>query len=316
MRIFFFCSCFLVWVFQGNAQTLGYHFSVKQGTYVELQGDTAIFKNKLWFNITQKVPIGFGFSFFSKAFHEVTAWNEALYFDYENEDYAFAPYEAYLCDRGIPSPGSTPLSPISYRTEGQTGKRIFKFQVKNAGFYNGQPEDFTNFQIWLAEEDQSIEIHFGPRSIGPGAWQEGTSGPGIGLFLTSANFFQAVEGSEAAPVILDFQLDDTTLVYNGIQGAPEDGRIYRFTPLTTLVNTLKEDAPFIELYPNPCEDFIRWKGLEPIGRACRILYSNGQTARVLNTSTQEADLSQLSSGVYWFQYEVNGTNRLRAFVKR
>jgi hypothetical protein len=83
-------------------------------------------------------------------------------------DYAILPFEADLIDRGELTGISQ--SPISYKMEGNAGSRILKIEWKNAGFVGeigelGTLNDYVNFQVWLFEGSNDVEMHYGPNMV-------------------------------------------------------------------------------------------------------------------------------------------------------
>lgn len=115
--------------------------------------------------------------------------NHAGIINFSSLDLLIHPYVGLLADRGLAnSENDEQLSEISTKiVEGENG-RILKVQYKNWGFYNDIMEDFisedyVNFQVWLYEEDNMIEIHYGSSNItqpeldfGNGQWNwQGTS---------------------------------------------------------------------------------------------------------------------------------------------
>ncbi|MDO5655921.1 MAG: hypothetical protein Q4G27_07255 [Flavobacteriaceae bacterium] len=79
------------------------------------------------------------------------------------------------------------LSPISYVLEGEIGTRIFKMQYSNIGFRedieaNNISTDFANFQLWLYESTNIIEVHFGESLITDNSLDfQGNPGPFVAL---------------------------------------------------------------------------------------------------------------------------------------
>lgn len=59
---------------------------------------------------------------------------------------------------------------VSYKVEGASPQKVAKFEWKNAGFYgeygaSGTLNDSVNFQVWLYEGTNDVEVHFGNSSI-------------------------------------------------------------------------------------------------------------------------------------------------------
>lgn len=253
LSIFLFCC-----IFKLSAQA-SYKLTVGEQPYQEQMNDTLVFENP-WFNSTKKVPLGFEFEYFGKSFDSVTVWNDALYFDYESatEDSAFyfmLPFEAFLSDRSIPGPWTTPQSPITYKTEGIPGDRIFKFQVKNAGFSEGTADDYANFQVWLYEKDQSFEFRYGDIFAPSNAWVDGFNGPVISIVESFAGEVLVLEGEEDTPVLSVLDLSDPTLEANVLEMHPINGRMYRFT-LSSSSTSNPQHQQLVKVFPNPFREVV------------------------------------------------------------
>jgi hypothetical protein len=232
-----------------------YKLDVLNQTYTEIEQDTLVF-TEMWFNEIKEIPIGFDFNFYGQTFNKVTAWNESLFFDYDNESHFIYPFESFLCDRGIPSPGSIALSPITYVTEGGGGNQIFKFQVKNAGFTQGIADDFTNFQVWLYETSNIIELRYGETNIvSASPWQDDHTGPIVVLVESLDSELIILEGNPSAPNLTYLNPIDSTSELLGLTSATFNGLVYRFTPTLT---SIKEDLNIFEvnIWPNPTSGLL------------------------------------------------------------
>lgn len=138
--------------------------------------------------------------------------------------------------------GSGSRSPIAYAVSGTSPNRIFKLEWKNAGFYNamdnGEFSDSINFQLWLYEGSNVIEIHVGNgQYVSPNVdLYDGGPGPWIGLFDSvdnnldgKLNYF--LSGTVSAPVLDSFSQLTFFPGVPGMSGNPMAGSVYRFTPV-------------------------------------------------------------------------------------
>lgn len=301
LTIFLFCC-----IFKLSAQA-SYKLTVGEQPYQELTNDTLVFENP-WFNSTKKVPLGFEFEYFGKSFDSVTVWNDALYFDYESatEDSAFyfmLPFEAFLSDRSIPGPWTTPQSPITYKTEGVPGDRIFKFQVKNAGFSEGTADDYANFQVWIYEKDQSFEFRYGDIFAPSNAWVDGFNGPVVSIVESFAGEVLFVEGEEAVPVLNLLDLSDPTSQGGALETHPINGRMYRFSlNSSSTANSLQQQL--VKVFPNPFRDVVTLSVPEIylgmpfyVSNATGVKMTNGtMSTNTLNTSGWPAGYYTLNIG--------------------
>lgn len=144
-----------------------------------------------------------------------------------------------LQDRDTTLSGSK--SPIAYALSGTSPNRIFKLEWKNAGFYNaidnGAFSDSVNFQLWLYEGSDVIEIHFGNGNyVSPNSdLYDGGPGPWVGLFDSVDNNLDGrlnyyLKGSAAAPSLDSFSQSTFFPGVPGMTGNPTPGSVYRFTP--------------------------------------------------------------------------------------
>jgi hypothetical protein len=288
--------CWLLSAFTATAQQATYIMEVDEQPYVEITEDTLVFDTP-WFNVIKKVPLGFEFNYFGRPFDSVTVWNDGLYFDYESgsEDstsYFMLAFEAFLSDRSIPGPWQSPQSPITYKTEGQPGSRIFKFQVKNAGFSEGGAEDYTNFQTWLYEEDQSFENRYGETYAPSNAWQDALDGPLVAMVQSFSDEVLVVEGDESVPDLVSIDLTDPNAAIVGLAAAPIEGRIYRFKLANVPIISVPEHEP-IAAFPNPVSEVVTLSVPDTyLGLPYRIVSIDGRemtsgqlTSKTLNTTS-------------------------------
>lgn len=73
-----------------------------------------------------------------------------------------------LIDKGLPMGFSE--SPIRTQITGTAPNRIYKLEIRNAGFYDeydasGSFTDSTSFQYWLYEGSNVLEMRYGPSSV-------------------------------------------------------------------------------------------------------------------------------------------------------
>ena len=73
-----------------------------------------------------------------------------------------------FCDRGIGT--NAGKSPIKWKVTGRKGKRILKVEWQNVGFfeewsYEGECCHFLNFQVWVHEKGQRMELRLGKLNL-------------------------------------------------------------------------------------------------------------------------------------------------------
>lgn len=178
-------------------------------------------------------PIGFNFTFMGNTYDsvKVEATGRIIF---DNSHYHFFDgFAVYgLRDKGT----SSSQSPITAHLTGAPGNQILKIQFKNAT-YTGDQTATVNFQLWLHEADNALELHMGPTTINNMAGAIG-SGAGSGVFNVTSytpltyGYGLVAYGSPTA-------LNDSTISGTGISTsalsvypAPSNGDKYRYA-LTT-----------------------------------------------------------------------------------
>jgi hypothetical protein len=120
-------------------------------------------------------------------------------------------------------------STMSVQLIGTTpGNRTMKFQWKNMAPADNDEGDFVNFQLWLFEADNSMEVHVGPRHLTSFAsWND--SGPPVGMFLSTYSlgtfYHQIYLTGDASHPVGSLEYDD---VLRHLDNMPAEGTVYRF----------------------------------------------------------------------------------------
>lgn len=247
-----------------SAQTFNYEFSAFTSDYEDLT-DATLAIDYSWDDPNIPIPIGFSFSFEGLV-------NDTIYIsDYsvggmlvldplaDPIDFLIA-YSSDLTDAGY-NEGEY-LSPISYKTEGEPGYRICKIEWKEAAFYNevsgGQtPANLVSFQLWLYENTNDFEIHFGPHTIKDfelvhdDGWLTTGIIQDIGLFEGNITMGHVTTGDPSNPTITS-SAEEIILVTSGLYNNPSNGTVYRYGS-----NFVGVDEPETELgwsaFPNPTD---------------------------------------------------------------
>lgn len=214
-----------------------YSFSASQGTYTDLVNPTSINNNQFWNSDNfDLVALPFSFSVFNNTFSYFTFSNNNFFLTttnlFEDEDensYSLLiPIQAFIQDRDITENGS--LSPISYKTEGTAGSRIFKMEIKNAGLEEEIWEEqvstsFLNYQIWLYEGTGKIEYHFGPSSVSNLPYLNGDENIYSFFETETRTFIKAAFLSGLSTNPTYSEISDPNLVPSGLSAIPANGQI-------------------------------------------------------------------------------------------
>lgn len=287
-----------------------YSFSHSTGTYTDLTGAIQISNNELWDDPKYVVPIGFNFNLFDVSTDQVyfgigTGGLVSTEIINEAADYLIIPFEADLVDRGAIAGASQ--SPISYKTEGATGNRIFKLEWKNAGFYNEWDyfetlNDYVNFQLWLYEATGDVEVHYGSTMITNAFINYGSeTGALIGLGDFYLNNAYLLTGPPNNP--------ELTGEFAFLNGTPSDGTIYKFSKLVTGIENMDQISYSVNLYPNPAHAEITIESESTLnGAVLTVLNSKGQQVRqIANIAGQKFNFNRddLPDGLYFVRLTEN-----------
>lgn len=305
------CACLLTLTI--NAQ---YSMNTTLTTYQDITNPISVSNGNIW-NEGSSYPIYFNFNFTISG-QTYTALNVQAGGGINfpglgtKELYIYhTPFGGYLLkDKGA----TISLSDISYEISGTIGQHILKIQWKNAGFVQWYPtsdtSDFVDFQVWLFESDNHIEIHFGSNSVDPGTYgyPDATSdtnpGPSIKFLFDTCNNMFGVSGPCNLPSYWFF--NSCTPNYTFIDGTPSIGITYNIYPSTSSLPELNSDQ--IVTFPNPASDILFFTGLndnlpiqsieiiDVLGNLC-VSSDNSSD----NETIKAISVNGLTSGIYFFK---------------
>jgi hypothetical protein len=208
-------------------------------------------------------------------------------------------------------------SPIGYQISGAPGQQILKIEWRNAGTSNGGSE-FANFQLWLYEGSNIIELHYGPSSLpASGFLYFPQMAPTVGLVLaTSTTAFTVsgifLQGDPAAATAVT--LNNTSTIPT-LSAPPANGTIYRFAPSLVTGLTEKQPENALTFYPNPATDLITVKGIQAETKGAHLSITD-LSGRTMMSETIPANgrvnIGKLAKGIYLTRITANG----RSFSKR
>jgi Secretion system C-terminal sorting domain len=246
---------------QVYGQAYTFSFSQFTATYTPIVGGTNLYGSTPWNNAPViNLPIGFNFNFQGQVQTTADMIPGIIAFPPNVDNMGVYVFGANLADTG----SVVSQSPVYYQTTGTVGNRILKVECVDAGFLNeyfitGSYSSVVNFQVWLYEVDNSIEVRMGPSVIqNPfNCYDDSTSpGPSIGpLELNAAQtvvlYSYLLAGNPAAPGNAVFNLNNPPPTLNG---TPSNGTVYRFAQVVTGINENEQVFGSVGLFPNPANE--------------------------------------------------------------
>lgn len=186
---------------------------------------------------------------------------------------------------------------VSYAEEGSAGQRILKLQWKNMGheFYS---DARYNLQVWIYEEDETIEYRFGPCQAC--SFSQVTR---LERYLYDFQNLQERFFPKGDPNNPTFHSDSM----NWLDSLPEPGTVYRFAYPGLSVQ--KVQGKELQLYPNPGNGRIKlgidkWMSIE--------VYDNCGRAMQFHLKGDELVLHNAKPGLYFIAAVDESGNTYRA----
>jgi len=305
-----------------NAQEFPYPFEVLNETYTDLVEPVSVSGNEIWDDPEYVVPIGFEFQLFDTPITEINiiAPGSQLLATLSGKttDVIFP----YLDDIMTASVDEA-VSPISYTLEGSEGSYIFKLEYKNVGFYPefeamGTFANTTNFQMWLYQGSNVIEVRFGNNTIKSGNLIHFFgNGPLVGLGQqvamdgSSWTGFWTLTGDPTNPTVVAVPSGTGFFTQEQVLNAePPSGTVYRFGTLPTSIEEEETTASTeLKVWPTIATTDIHFNATE--GEEYIIYDMVGkQVYQGKATSTIETvNVSTLAPGQYILKTE-SGQGRL------
>ena len=310
-------------------QSVGPHylFTNYSGTFTPIEEGNSLDGGQIWDDPTWTVPLGFTF---------YTA-NDTLTTLYVGElgTTVYGIQDDSLSDIFLPyfddianADNDTLVSPVSYVIEGPPGFQICKIEWLNVGFYedwaaNGTYTQTTSFQLWLYENSNIFEYHYGPSNITDPSTIHIFGAPAV-AFLENLNQntgfdwdgFYSVSGNTDAPTITTLTNAEVLAAqgipsYALLNAEPAEGTVYRFTP--NFINVEENTLATFDVFPNPTSGLLNVFNPTQESLVAQILSSEGKIIQVetLTSGRNAIQTDELSSGFYLLR--INGT--CSSFIK-
>ncbi len=313
---FTFAFLLFIGISNSNAQTYSFVFSQFSNAYTPLSSGTNVYGSTPWnSNSITNFPIGFNFNFQGVVNTSIDMLPGVIAFPPTLDSMGAYTFFASLTDTGSVSS----KSPVTYMVSGSVGNRILKIQVADAGF---DAEDslyhhfssVVNFQTWLYESDNSIEVHVGPSTIVHPltCYPDSTNpGPSIGIIELDATqtnilYSLALSGNPAAPTTTLYNLASFNPV--ALNSTPANGTVYRFAQVISGIDENEKIFSYATLFPNPAnENSTLAYNVKNSGDVSviitdaqgRIISNVDQGNQVAGNYRYDVNSSGLSNGIYF-----------------
>lgn len=281
-----------------KAQVNGnYSFSKLSGAYSDLPAGKTVMQtawSNPFNNLTISTPLDF------EAFSTPT---DATQFLVDSRGIvtcnpAFIPGTFYISALGSSLYGvaASQAAEVSYIKEGAYPNEILKVQFKGAGFVlESGHSSYINFQVWLYENGDIIEMRYGPNSI----TSTQADAEGIGIFYDDGfNTTASIElfGNSANPTTGTGSLTDGQHISN----IPANGTIYRFAP-TSLGIGKRESASKTAAFFDPGSKEVVVKNTEgnvPVNCGIYDIAGRKLYTAVLTGELNRISLAGFPAGLY------------------
>jgi hypothetical protein len=304
-----------------------YQLSYFNAEYVAFDDATSLNNGEVWDDPSYEIPIGFQFVLFEDT-------TEFLYLD-DNflggvlhggfqgpQANLIVAYGSDIIDVGYLDDVSE--STISYKTTGTSPNRITKIEWDNCGFYNevfeGASANRVDFQLWLYETSNNIEIRFGPNTIKAPQFVHDFGVPYCGL-LDSLSFnsddmagFYFPAGPPAAPWLNfadSFNQMDTAMF---LTGDPVNGQVYRFS--NEVVNVVNLPLADLKIFPTITQDVVTIQS--QLAVVYEVYSLTGDVVRQGSSTSEKTQISllDLPAGMYILKAEAGGKPHSTRLIKQ
>jgi len=296
-----------------SIQAQNYTFSNLTGTYSNLTGTTSISNGEIWDDPEYDLVLPFQFVINGVSNSNFKVYDSTIVLQTGGPIYqVIAPLGNDLIDRG--DGGTTSLSPISYKIDGAVGSRIAKIEFQNCGSFDDDTlAMFVNFQIWLYEGSNIIELRYGPSSVTDDFIFYGTDTGAI-IGFAGSDIDDNLSNTHLLTGLASNPTLSTDNSFVNVTGTPAPNTIYRFTP--TSLNNSEINSSLVTLYPNPFNDYVVIEGLKSnfsydIYNVSGKLIQSNQDA----TSGTVIDTKSFESGIYILKIVSENESIVKKIIK-
>jgi hypothetical protein len=314
-------------VFAQQAAGPNYVFTSYNSAFIPIEEATSLDGGQIWDDPTWTVPLGF--TFYTANDTITTLYVGELgttVYGLQDDSLTdiFLPYYSDIAN----ADNDTLVSPVSYVVEGPPGFQICKIEWMNVGFYEegSLNESFTNrtsFQLWIYENSNIFEYHYGPSNVTDPNLVHIFGAPAC-AFVENLNQnsgfewegFYCVTGNSDVETITSITTNDVLMAqgipsYALLNNEPTEGTVFRFAP--TFVGVEENDFSTFDVFPNPTNGILNVFIPTHESLVAQILSSEGKIIQIetLNSGRNSIQTENLSSGFYLLR--INGT--CTSFIK-
>ena len=306
------------------AQEVNYYFEQFTSTYNNLEDPISLSNNIIWDDPEYLLQLDFDFNLLGNSLTQLN-FGPGVGGNLYNGDmsYALFPISADIADRAFNiyldnEDELGGLSPISYKVIGEEGSHILKIEWNNVGFYEDESNNYyMNFQLWLYEGSDMIEVHYGPSDVPDNFFTLEENA--CGFFAVD---FNTETGSgfilEEVNENYDFGFNylDENWEPNSFESVPENGTVFRFYPEYAV--EIEELVTVINTYPNPVKEILFIENSKQTYITYQIMSLDGRILGEGNSydSKVQIDMTKLNSGVYLLSFLSNGYHLKKSFIKQ
>lgn len=325
-KIFTIIAAILVLHFAVIAQS-PYLLTSTTASYTALSGATSANGTTPWHVQYFSMPLGFSAKFGNTMVTRLYTDGAVLYADTMGTAVdLFQSFYSHTIDPGFGT--ATSQSPLRYMTTGSAPNRIFKYEVSGGRFYAekqtyGTYADSFNYQVWVYEGSNNIEMHFGSSKISHAVDYFGLGGYPSFCGYFNVNFSTGVGniGYFAAGAVATPFIDSFTAMHNpvGLYNYPPSGTVFKFSPRTSTTGIANIGSfPNVYVYPTVCNNnlFVDVKEGSPIDYRIVSLTGAVMMEGALQTGNNSLGVNRLAPGMYLLQLQSVASKTTYRFVKQ
>ena len=286
-----FTTLFVSTVFSQN-----YSFSKFNSSYSNLTNPTNLTQSMVWDDPEFYIEIPFSFEVNGVGYDSLAIGDlgTTVYFGYSSgsQMQTIYPTTIDVIDRGYDLGVSQ--SSINYLVDGSIGSRVLKIEWRNVGSYgeqgSGSFNNFINYQLWLHENGNVIEVRFGNSYVvDPNVFYEGETGAGVGILQNNPYTIHWLSGGAVSPQMTD------SIAH--LLGTPLSGQVFQFTP-TAAAGVDEVVTDDVTLYPSICHDYLYLESTIEIDNVLFYSLSGIKVKEITGLLSNQIDISKLAKGVY------------------